>query len=283
MLRSLTLGLFLSLLLGWAGYARHALSESGALGAVLVGTTLFAFGGWRWGAVLVAFFVAASGLSFFRAEQKRDVAHHFDKTARRDWGQVLANGGLGALIALLHTLLPGEWAWVAFVGAMAAVNADTWATEVGVLSGQTPRLITTGQPVPRGTSGGVTVAGVLAALMGGLFIGGVGWGVMALPAPDSAPAVGFSLGGALLLGGGAGLLGALFDSWLGARAQVMYRCPVCLQETEQQTHSPCDDAPAQRVRGIRWMNNDAVNFLASLTGAAAGMFIGGGVSLFTFF
>src|SRR5262249_15057089 len=59
----------------------------------------------------------------------------------------------------------------AFVGAMATANADTWATEVGTLSTEEPRLITTGEPVAPGTSGGVTLLGTGAALAGAVSVG----------------------------------------------------------------------------------------------------------------
>ena len=51
-------------------------------------------------------------------------------------------------------------------GALAAVNADTWSTELGVLSSGRPRLITSLKPVEKGTSGGVSLVGTLAALAG---------------------------------------------------------------------------------------------------------------------
>jgi uncharacterized membrane protein len=60
---------------------------------------------------------------------------------------------------------------LAFGGAMAAVNADTWATELGIFNPLPPRLITTGKTVERGTSGGVTPLGYLAALGGSALIG----------------------------------------------------------------------------------------------------------------
>ena len=59
----------------------------------------------------------------------------------------------------------------AFAGVMATVTADTWATELGVLSPRPPRLITTGRTVEPGTSGGITAYGMLASSAGALAIG----------------------------------------------------------------------------------------------------------------
>lgn len=259
----LLLGLVLSLAIGLVAYRQRMLSGYGVVGAVVTGTLTFGMGGWLWGWLLVVFFVSSSLLSRYRSAEKAAVQARFAKGGRRDLGQVLANGGVGALLALIAGLTGAAWTFPAYLGTLAAVNADTWATELGVLSRQRPRLITTGQVVPAGTSGGVTVLGTTAALAGGLLIGlaAVAW-----------------VGGALAMGGrppadlarwpwwtaAGGLVGTFVDSVLGATVQRVYYCERCNEETERPVHT-CG-AATRRRRGWGWLTNDVVNLFSSLAG-----------------
>ncbi|MFQ5576830.1 MAG: TIGR00297 family protein [Anaerolineae bacterium] len=270
----LAVGFVFSLLIGFGGYSQKALSKSGFAGAVVVGTAIFGWGGWHWGVILIAFFVSSSGLSFLKSGDKIKVAEKFEKGSRRDMWQTFANGGMGALAALLSAALPGAGWWFAFVGAMATVTADTWATELGVLSKRPPRLITSGQTVSPGTSGGITAMGTAAAAAGGIFIGGVAWGAAWArqafgPTPNLAASAWL-----IPLAASAGLIGALADSLLGAVWQAMYVCPVCARHTEQRHHRPCRNAPTRLTRGIRGLNNDGVNFISSLFGASTAVIAG---------
>jgi uncharacterized membrane protein len=98
-------GLLLSTLIGGVAYRRRSLSSSGWLGAILTGTLTFGFGGWTWGLALIVFFVTSSILSHYQERRKLQLAaEKFEKGGRRDLSQVLANGGTGALLALLFGL-----------------------------------------------------------------------------------------------------------------------------------------------------------------------------------
>ena len=276
----LILGLALSAGIGLVAYRRSSLSGSGTAGAMLIGTSVFGFGGWVWGGALVAFFVSSSWLSHRGAGRKLALSERFAKGSRRDFAQTLANGGLAALLALVAGYVGREAPLfpilaLAFYGALAAATADTWATELGVLAKQPPRLISTGRPVPAGTSGGVTLMGLGAAAAGAAFIGLT---VFVLVQGASL----FTLGAWLLrdwviipVAAISGLGGALFDSLLGATAQAVYVCDACGTETERAIHR-CGRA-TRLLRGWRWLDNDWVNFLASafsaLIGAAMGMIL----------
>ncbi|MCI0520349.1 MAG: DUF92 domain-containing protein [Chloroflexi bacterium] len=260
-------GLALGALIGYAAWRAGALTAGGAWAAALTGGLIFGLGGLPWAALLLAFFLSSSLLSRLFRRRKAALEANYAKGSRRDAGQVLANGGLGALLAVAHALWPeAAWPWAAFAGAMAAVNADTWATELGVLNPAPPRLITTGRAVERGTSGGVSLAGYAAALGGATLI------ALCAAAFDPSPGA-LRLGLAVVL---AGLLGSTFDSLLGATLQAIYTCPRCEKETERHPLHSCG-APTTLCRGWRWLDNDAVNFLASLAGAVGSGAVGGWV------
>jgi uncharacterized protein (TIGR00297 family) len=265
LLIQLAIGIILSGLIGLFAYRRGSLSKGGALGAVMVGTAIFGFGGVAWGLLLITFFVTSTLLSHYKAAAKEKLAEKFAKGHQRDLGQALANGGAGALIALASLASPGHPAMLAaFVGAMASVNADTWGTELGVLSKNPPRLITTWQPVEPGTSGGISLVGLFAKLGGSLLIGLAALAFFAIGRllGGQTPAYLWLIPAAVV----GGVAGAYFDSLLGATVQAIYYCPACDKETERHPIHLCG-TETQYKRGWRWLNNDLVNFVSSLVGA----------------
>jgi uncharacterized membrane protein len=115
-------------------------------------------------------------------------------------------------------------------------------------AGRTPRSILTLRRVAPGTSGGVTLAGILGALAVGLS---------------------FVLGSQharqrrFFAAMASGLAGCVLDSVLGATLQALYRCPACDVVLESPRHAACG-AQATLVRGWPSINNDAVNAIATV-------------------
>jgi uncharacterized protein (TIGR00297 family) len=236
----------------------RSLSPDGAVAATVVGA-LAVGAGWGWGALLVAFFVASSVLSRLGAAAKAARTEAIvAKGSERDAWQVLANGGVFALAAAGALLLPHA-AWAPFgVGALAAAAADTWGTEIGTLAGRPPRSLRGWRPVPAGTSGAVSAAGTLATVAGAIFVASLAL-LVGFPVAVVGPA---ALGG---------VAGAFADSLLGATVQARRRCPRCERATERIVHG-CGERTLA-AGGLRWLDNDVVNLLATLAGGLVALLV----------
>lgn len=242
-----------------AALARRAgaLTTSGQWMAFVTGTAATA-AGWGWAALLVGYFVLSAALTRWGAERKRarTLPMLSGGSARRGV-QVAANGGLFAVLVLAGELRGDGALLVAGMGALAAAAADTWATEVGLLFGGTPRSVRNGAPVAPGESGGVTLAGFAASAAAALLFAALTGLLQADPGLPSGRA---DL--AVLL---AAMSGSVADSILGATLQSKRWCDQCRTWTERRVHN-CSYR-THHARGIRWMTNDTVNFLATVVGA----------------
>ena len=256
---SIIVGSLGSVIVLYAGYRKGGLTREGLLAGILVGFTTGALGSYAWWLLLVAFFLSSTALTMYKAKAKAIFKEKFQKTGRRDAYQVFANGGPGSLAAIalaLSNLLgnPTTKPLMAFfVGTMASVTADTWATELGVLSKRNPRLIIGFQEVEKGTSGAVSPLGELATVLASLFIGFLALVFSFLPQSALYPA-------SFIHGVVGGVAGCTIDSLMGATIQGFYKCQVCGKETEKPIHC---GAPAKLLRGSRKVGNDLVNFTSS--------------------
>ncbi|HLA06813.1 MAG TPA: DUF92 domain-containing protein [Anaerolineales bacterium] len=247
-------GFILAILIAGLAYRAHSLNKSGAIAAMFLGTIIFGIGGWQWAILLLTFFITSTALSRAFKKSKQGLNEKYSKGNERDAGQVFGNGGLGAVFVLVHALYPeSNIGWIGFAASLAAVNADTWATELGVLNPTPPQMITDlRKRVEKGTSGGVSLFGTLASLLGSALIAILAallsgnWSLF--------PLITF-----------AGLAGSLFDSLLGATVQAMYYCPTDKKETEKHPLHTCGTETVH-LRGWNWLNNDWVNFSCSAFG-----------------
>ncbi len=247
-----------------AAWRLRWLTRRGAAAAWAVGSAVLASGGVWWLVVLAAFFATGTGLSHVGRDRKTQPEHLGEG---RNAAQVLGAGGVGALIALLWGAFPMPdplrvVLYSAFLGSLAAAAADTWATEIGMLSSAPPRLLTSGRPVPPGTSGGITLLGTTAGVAGAALVTGVGLAGVGLP--------GAGLSGMSRVGGpaffaaitAAGTAAMLLDSLLGATLQATFR-----RADGSVTEDPGEGTTL--IRGIAWLTNPVVNLVATTAGAVA--------------
>lgn len=149
------------------------------------------------------------------------------------------------------------------MSAFACCNGDTWASELGILSKSDPILITTLEKVPRGTNGGVSTWGLFVSFAGGAFIGIFYYiativfvdNETLLNSPAQLPIV--------LLGGVAGFVGSVIDSFLGATFQF----------SGQTAEGFIVENPNEAVRKIsgKWklLNNHSVNLVSCILTAVS--------------
>jgi uncharacterized protein (TIGR00297 family) len=237
----------ISLVTALAAWAAGALTPAGAAAAALVGSAILSATGWPGAAVLGAFFLPSTLVGRITAGR---TAGSDAQEERRGAAQVLSNGVAAALGALAAGRAPGLGLWLV-TASLAAAAGDTWATSLGALSRNEPRLLLGGGRVPRGTSGAVSPAGTLGA--------GLGAALVALAAATAGRAP------ELLWCAAIGVAGMLLDSLLGAAVQARFECPACARASERRRHR-CG-GKTRLVKGWPWLDNDAVN--AVTTGCAA--------------
>lgn len=253
-------GLLAAALVADAARRVRALSPFGAVAATVVGAATLSGMGLRGAAALVAFFVSSTLLGRLPAPPTRQPR----RGNERDAMQVCANGGVAALLAAGAALSSGTGRRIfgtGFGGAVATAAADTWATEIGTRRGGRPRSIATWRPVPPGSSGGVTPAGLAASAAGAALIA-----IILDPPGKRSSAAACRVALPVALGG---VAGALLDSVLGATGQEVRFCDLCQEETELLVHR-CGTR-TRPLRGMAWCGNDAVNALSTATGAATAM------------
>lgn len=263
-IQQLFMGVLFSGIISGLAYWKRSLSLHGAAAAVMVGTIIYALGSLFWFGLLLAFFLSSSFLSHFKKRKKRAVDELFAKTGCRDAMQVMANGGLGMVFVILAFWAANPSPYMAvFLGMMSSVNADTWGTEIGILSRGKPRHILTWKLVQRGTSGGISALGTAGTVLGAGFIGCCAAGFLWL---EGYP---FQLHW-IMIALVSGTFGAFLDSVLGATVQQMFFCSVCRQETEKRVH--CHQV-TKVVRGYSLFSNDMVNAISSLFAGGLAWFL----------
>ncbi len=246
------IGITLSLIIVSLSYRFKLLTFSGSITTFFLAVIIFGFGTWKWTIPIVTFFLLSSLLSKYRKRKNESVETYFEKSGERDHLQVLANGGLGSVLVVINYFYPQELFYTVYVSCIASMCADTWATEIGTLIKTKTVDIVSFKKVEQGISGGISLPGTIGSIAGAFVI-----------AATSLPWMEFNYLLNTIVIVVSGFIGSVADSILGSKIQSMYKCVICNSITERKSH--CNNETVL-FKGIRWMNNDAINFSASLSG-----------------
>ncbi|KAH9608491.1 hypothetical protein KSS87_016289 [Heliosperma pusillum] len=221
------IAMLISFLIAIRAYKKKSLNFSGALSGFLVMS------------IHLAANISSSKLTKIGAEKKRKSDVEYKDGGQRNWLQVLCNSVVAAVLvatiwklvrwddkcldsresSLITALIGG------IIGHYCCCNGDTWSSEIGVLSEAQPRLITTFKPVRKGTNGGVTRTGLLAAAAGGGVIG-LTFVVLGFVTAKCSADIALKQLLVIPLSALSGLGGSVIDSLLGATLQFSGFCSV---------------------------------------------------------
>jgi uncharacterized protein (TIGR00297 family) len=225
-------------------YRRKWLNREGAVAASFMGIWMASLLGIKALAFPVLFLGLGSLVSKLNKKTK-------EKDGRSSV-QVFANGGIGMLFALLAPLAEPDKIWFCFVVVFASANADTLSSEVGKYFRQPTVDIVRWKSMASGLSGGVSMAGTLAGLLGSAVVAFIG---VLLFRSDTA---------IFCVVTGLGFAGMLLDSVLGSVFQAKYVKNGVISEVGDRS---------DLVRGWHWCDNDLVNLVSVLMVALLAMFI----------
>ena len=160
------------LLIGLVLTSRQAkmLDNPGILAATALGFVVGGLGHWTWLLILLGFLLASHKATKWRFDEKKSRGMSESEDGHRSYGNVIANGGLPGIVAVL-AFITEDWyngIWM-FGAAVAVASSDTFASEIGCLDDNV-RMITTMKPCEPGINGGFSPSGQKAAFIGSAMI-----------------------------------------------------------------------------------------------------------------
>jgi uncharacterized protein (TIGR00297 family) len=163
----------------------NILTRRGSFVAFLLGFYFAGIGGWPWLMPVLLFFLSSAAFTKLQHAIK-DPGNK--STARNAW-QVIANIIWAVSSSALYLFTQNELFILFFIAFVAAVTADTWASEIGPLLNKRCFSLSEMRTVPAGTNGGISFFGSLAALTGAtvisslsyyVFFGSWRWDIIAI-------------------------------------------------------------------------------------------------------
>jgi len=235
-----------TVLLGIAFLApKKLLTTAGLFHAWFLGVLIWGTLGWQGYLVVMFYFLVGSAVTRIGMEQKEAAGIAEKRSGARGPENVWGSALTGAICAAGVLFVQGVGAQgvgaqgitplllLGYVASFATKLSDTCASEVGKAYGKRTFLITTLQPVARGTEGAVSLEGTLAGVVGSIAIALVAWGVGLI---DLTGAVFCAL---------AAFIGTNLESVIGATLQSEFD----------------------------WMTNEVVNIFNTIIGAIAAVLL----------
>src|ERR1700712_39060 len=150
---------------------KEKLTIAGAITGGLAGILIFSGAGYTGLSMLTVFFIFGTVATKFQKEEKRQFKPIDDHT-KRNAGQVLANGGVSAIMGILICFLPAHTEVLRLMmgASLASAMADTLSSELGMVYGRSFYNIITLKKDKKGLDGVISMEGVLIGVAGAVVI-----------------------------------------------------------------------------------------------------------------
>jgi uncharacterized protein (TIGR00297 family) len=192
---------------------KGVLDNRGLLLALFFGAILSFYGGVPYLALMLVFFALAVIITKYEYETKKEMGLYEHE---RGWENVLSNGLLPSILAVLSPFTGP----MPFISCLAAVTADKFGSEIGVLDTSNPVSLLGFESVKPGTSGAMSRMGTVGSFAGACAIGFFAIFVFGLN-PTQALLVGFAgLGGSVA----DTLFGVFEERGLGTKGTTNFIC-----------------------------------------------------------
>jgi uncharacterized protein (TIGR00297 family) len=158
-----------------------ALTPSGYMHAMLLGTMLWKTLGWKGWLYCVLYLILGQGVTKVGFAKKEKLGIAESRGGRRGPENVWGSAATSLICAILYSRevsffdMNRKLLLLGFVAALATKLADTFASEIGKAYGKTTFLITTLERVKPGTEGAISAEGTAAAALGGLLLSTFGY------------------------------------------------------------------------------------------------------------
>ncbi|HAC62819.1 MAG TPA: TIGR00297 family protein [Cyanothece sp. UBA12306] len=159
---------------------KKLLTTTGYLHAWILGVLLWGTLGWKGYTIVMFYFLVGSAVTRIGMAQKEAAGIAEKRSGMRGPENVWGSALIATICALGTLFVDSFWQELLILGYVASFStklSDTTASEVGKAYGKRTFLITTLQPVPRGTEGAVSLEGTLAGIAASGVISLLGWAI----------------------------------------------------------------------------------------------------------
>ena len=158
---------------------KKLLTTMGYLHGWVLGVIVWGCLQWQGYLVVMFYFLVGSGITRVGMAEKEAAGIAEKREGKRGPENVWGSALTATICAIAFWFFPEQRSLflVGYVASFATKLSDTCASEIGKVYGKRTFLITTFQPVPRGTEGAVSLEGTLAGVVASVVISLVGWSI----------------------------------------------------------------------------------------------------------